>query len=394
MTKLRTHYDNLKISRDAPDFVIRAAWKALSQKYHPDKNPGSERAARVMVIINEAYAVLSDPERRAEHDAWIEREEAWQRSAEVADEPVKPTTGGRRDDSSIPPAWRRQDEGEDEDEEVSGASGQQGLFKRVLLFPVKLLGWSFNAFPSITFFALLLGVLALGDWLTSDHSARPAPKPYQPQAASDGVSKVAGGAGEPDCRVVLRTDKDASGKEIRRKWYLYTKDGVRNYSLNLPGECAGRVSESAISSSGAHEVEAPYARPTTAPNGKPWPVRAGYVSGYPVANAKGYSDITVDNARNDADVFVKLVALDGAVAHPVRHFYISAGERFRMEKVTAGNYDLRYQDLASGRLSRSESFEVEERDTHEGVEYSTLTMTLYKVRGGDFRTYDLADSEF
>jgi hypothetical protein len=43
MAKIHTHYDNLKVSRHAPQEVIRAAYKALSQKYHPDKNPGDER---------------------------------------------------------------------------------------------------------------------------------------------------------------------------------------------------------------------------------------------------------------------------------------------------------------------------------------------------------------
>ena len=75
MTKLRTHYDNLKVSRDAPDFVIRAAYKTLTQKYHPDKNPSAD-AARIMQLINRSYAVLSDPELRTEHDAWIRAQEA------------------------------------------------------------------------------------------------------------------------------------------------------------------------------------------------------------------------------------------------------------------------------------------------------------------------------
>ena len=74
MDKLRTHYDNLKVSRDAPDFVIRAAYRTLTQKYHPDKNPGPD-AARVMQVINRAYQVLSDPELRAEHDDWIRTQE-------------------------------------------------------------------------------------------------------------------------------------------------------------------------------------------------------------------------------------------------------------------------------------------------------------------------------
>ena len=70
MARVRTHYDNLKVSRDAPAEVIQAAYKSLAAKYHPDVNPGAQ-SARVMGIINRSYAVISDPERRAEHDRWI-----------------------------------------------------------------------------------------------------------------------------------------------------------------------------------------------------------------------------------------------------------------------------------------------------------------------------------
>src|SRR6266571_2331994 len=75
MAKIHTHYDNLKVARLAPQEVIRAAYKALSQKYHPDKNPGDEKAARIMAILNSAYGTLSDPVRRREHDEWIAAEE-------------------------------------------------------------------------------------------------------------------------------------------------------------------------------------------------------------------------------------------------------------------------------------------------------------------------------
>ncbi|HQR19565.1 MAG TPA: DnaJ domain-containing protein [Burkholderiaceae bacterium] len=68
---LHTHYDQLKISRSAPPEVIRAAYRVLAQRYHPDLNRTPD-AARIMTLINEAYAVLSDPQRRAEHDAWID----------------------------------------------------------------------------------------------------------------------------------------------------------------------------------------------------------------------------------------------------------------------------------------------------------------------------------
>ncbi|SNS33340.1 DnaJ domain-containing protein [Noviherbaspirillum humi] len=76
MAQVHTHYDNLKVARDAPPEVIRAAYKTLSQKYHPDRNPGNAEAIRIIQIINSAYEVLSDPVKRQEHDAWIARTEA------------------------------------------------------------------------------------------------------------------------------------------------------------------------------------------------------------------------------------------------------------------------------------------------------------------------------
>ncbi len=65
---MRTHYDNLKVAENAPDEVIKAAYRALCQKYHPDKNSGDAEAHRIMQIINAAYAVLSDTAQRSRYD--------------------------------------------------------------------------------------------------------------------------------------------------------------------------------------------------------------------------------------------------------------------------------------------------------------------------------------
>jgi len=73
MRRFRTHYDNLKVSRDAPPEVIRSAYKALANKYHPDRNHGSERALRAMQAINTSFEALDDPVRRRAHDEWIDR---------------------------------------------------------------------------------------------------------------------------------------------------------------------------------------------------------------------------------------------------------------------------------------------------------------------------------
>jgi DnaJ-class molecular chaperone len=70
MGKLHTHYDNLKVSRDAPEPVIKAAYKVLAQANHPDRCLDPE-APRRMQIINDAYAVLSNSSKRKAHDKWI-----------------------------------------------------------------------------------------------------------------------------------------------------------------------------------------------------------------------------------------------------------------------------------------------------------------------------------
>lgn len=75
MPKIHSHYENLKVSRNAPPEIIRAAYKLLSQKYHPDKYNQNPEYARIMVIINTSYKVLIDPIQRKVHDSWILEQE-------------------------------------------------------------------------------------------------------------------------------------------------------------------------------------------------------------------------------------------------------------------------------------------------------------------------------
>ncbi|WP_428422363.1 J domain-containing protein [Methylibium sp.] len=73
--KIPHYYGRLKVAPDAPPEVIRAAYKALAQKYHPDRHRGSVRHELVLTALNKAQEVLLDPERRAAHDQWIRSEE-------------------------------------------------------------------------------------------------------------------------------------------------------------------------------------------------------------------------------------------------------------------------------------------------------------------------------
>jgi curved DNA-binding protein CbpA len=66
----KDYYAILGVTPVAEDIVIRAAYKALAQRYHPDRYSGpKDEATRMMAELNEAYAVLSDPVKRKEYDA-------------------------------------------------------------------------------------------------------------------------------------------------------------------------------------------------------------------------------------------------------------------------------------------------------------------------------------
>ena len=137
-----------------------------------------------------------------------------------------------------------------------------------------------------------------------------------------------------------------------------------------------------------------YIKPVKAPNGQPWPSIASYVKGFKKMHTNGLSRITIDNSQNNSDVFIKLVAINELKSYPVRVFFIPAFSQFTIKNIRAGLYDIRYRDLDSGSLSKSESFVLEEIKTYDGVEYSNLTMTLYKIQNGNMQTYGLSEEQF
>jgi curved DNA-binding protein len=65
----KDYYKILGVSRDADEKTIKKAYRSLAMKYHPDRNPGKEKEANEKFKeINEAYAVLGDPEKRRQYD--------------------------------------------------------------------------------------------------------------------------------------------------------------------------------------------------------------------------------------------------------------------------------------------------------------------------------------
>jgi len=68
MTQKRDYYEVLGVSRDASQDEIKASYRKLALKFHPDRNPGDKTAEEKFKEAAEAYEVLSDPDKRRRYD--------------------------------------------------------------------------------------------------------------------------------------------------------------------------------------------------------------------------------------------------------------------------------------------------------------------------------------
>jgi curved DNA-binding protein CbpA len=559
---LHTHYDNLKVARNAPPEVIKAAYRTLSQKYHPDRRPNDPEAARIMSILNGSFDVLSDPARKREHDEWIAQQEVLEerkhrgatatpappqseppRPPPTEQTPAKGSLGqhlGRNwviyasvfgvcglavsqwdpqpKTAETAATGRANAQSGGGEGAVPAGQGSAPAFASVeerLAF-VRNMGATSEAlkaqmvddgsrrdFVEKLFYesrragvdsSLLLGLVETASGFRKYAISKAGARGFT-QVTPEWTSRV--GDGNVDMlfqtqsnlfygSVLLRGFLDEENGDIARALKRYerevmrpgdrkagsdrfvaqvrsaqqrwesvqvaqaqaTADPSRSAAAAKTGSvapsmarCAGNPDrarceelERRLANESPREANArrgaleqaradamravaglerqnspatPFAgaRPTpegsagraqsTATcalqaNGQAWPSSASALASRD--GAGGRSSITIDNARNDAPVHGKLFGHDGQKA--VREFYIPAFGSFTAQRVPAGSYDIRYRDLSDCRLARSDPFTIDEQRTSEGVRFSNMTMTLYKVRNGNMRTHSLSEGEF
>ena len=63
------YYKTLGVAKDATEKDIKSAYRKLARKLHPDVNPNDKNAEHQFKLVNKAYEVLSDPEKRQKYDS-------------------------------------------------------------------------------------------------------------------------------------------------------------------------------------------------------------------------------------------------------------------------------------------------------------------------------------
>ena len=349
MKKVHTHYDNLRVTRNAPAAVIKAAYRTLSQQYHPDicANPD---ATRIMGILNNSYAVLSDPAKRAAHDNWIERQEETPRNNQVdeqlwaqAQAAAHATAQARSQARTHSQAYARTQNQTGSQEKPSAgrtASGQRssrqaGQERANRKLPETIYFWPmiFGFLKSIPrlYWSSLLIIAGLVWW--------------------DGTKKT-------------------------------------TQALDFPRPIVEQIPSSNPADNSVRNTS------DRAPSGGYWPTIASYLDNFPIGATGGYSTLTIDNSNNNFDVYVKLADVAAPHLSATRHVFIPRHASFTMADVAEGRYELRYKNLTSGSAAKTTPFELEEIRTVEGIQFSQVTFTLYTVQNGNARMKPIRDDEF
>ncbi|MBY0436788.1 MAG: J domain-containing protein [Burkholderiales bacterium] len=290
----KTHYDVLRVATDVSAEDLRAAYRTLSARYHPDRHPNhADAAARLMASINVAYDVLSDPERRANYDR------------EIGVRPLR-APGVRLSHAAryryLHPAARAGEPA------AAHATGEEAL----LALSMRRRERAARRLMGLSAFCCMVGVLLLVSVLVAP-AEKEEDRSDLARALDARGQRAVGASGPPDIRVAAAVPE------------------------RLPAGVTGPV----------------HIRPLESPLGLPWPSVSGELPGYGRGFATGELGLLLDNRIGPSDVFVKVYGADGDGLVPARHVLVRARDRLLLDAFPPGEYEVHYLSLDTGQTLRS-----------------------------------------
>jgi curved DNA-binding protein CbpA len=402
----RSHYETLNITRDAPDFLIRAAYKSLSQKYHPDVNPENPDANATMAAINYAYQTLSDVQKRKSYDQWLEKQivrntaqfgssRSTDNSFKVVKEPrqrkratVRSLLGSLLNFSFlaiislfvlsdpqvielrgyvmdfIKTSMRSTSAHNDQDEVQLRAEGSTGLLKgyrqqtldgpNVILVSnaknnydaeARLVSLQGDKAKILRFFYVKSGETIEIEGLQNSY--------YEVRFKQRGSD-----------RYFYKSIDLHSSQNILKESALdaaqFVDLGLANKLSEaeyfLPDADAQILEEQPVLKRLLNQLSDPRAR--FAPNGQPWPQRSGLVSGYRQIKTNGEHPIIVQNndSVNALFVMLEMGSQDRMIA--LRTLYLKPSSELMITELEAGSYQLKLQFVTSDEAFVTSGFSV------------------------------------
>ncbi|MFJ4142029.1 J domain-containing protein [Pseudomonas sp. NPDC089734] len=338
MQRTLTHYEQLKVPRDASPDQIKKAYRKLAQQLHPDRNP-APNASDLMCILNASHDVLADAAKRAAYDAQLAYEERRAREAYGLNRQVQPTAARAASayaaaapqprPAPSPPPRPAQARPEPQPQPVPKASGRKRRRS--------LLRWALV-------FMIFCGA---GVWMGYDPDAH---KAYIPTEALP----------------------------VHTTWVKPAPAPVDD-TVGSPTKLVDPAQPECVV-------------PDLDPMGAAWPQKAGYVKDMPLRKDSGWSQIIIDNSGGESAVYAKVTDAVGRNAY--RHAFIPAGAVFAFAKMDAGLYQLKYKMLNTGCAYASNRILLEETPMGSQVKSSVYKLTLRKLQNRNSQFSNLRNDQF
>lgn len=338
---MRNHYETLQVACDASADVIKAAYRALSQRHHPDRNPGDAGAVELMQAINSAHRVLLDPRRRRAYDAWLATHRpSGAKPTRVAGSPNRMASASRTQAGPVPP----------EAVQPRPAHQQRERTASAVFHSWRAAYW--------TGALVLLGCLVVPVGMER-RSRTPAPQ------------ATAGGASTPWEIRGLDTAAEQSNGRLSKQ-IQHGRPAPESSPIVEPPPSSPVVQPAVMPVASGINPGLPI---VSDPNGRPWPPGPGYVEGLPQEPGEGAGVVAVDNRLNAWPAFVRLVSADrGGVA--IRYVYVPAMATFRIEGIAPGRYALQFQNLVTGELADSGVFVIDQGERNDGLTHGKVDVVL------------------